>query len=79
VSRSDEVRARQQGANALSAGDVWMAFLSQLGEHLTHPWHQVGPCVYCEPCSRRLYQGEVLTDQEKAEIQEALAESGGTT
>jgi hypothetical protein len=30
-----------------------------LAEHDDHPWSQVGPCVYCDPCGIRLYQGSI--------------------
>jgi hypothetical protein len=80
VSRADQVRARQreEGADpAPSASDLFLAVVRQLSEHLAHPWRQVGACVYCEPCSLRLYQGEVLTDTEKADLERAVAEADG--
>lgn len=40
-----------------------------IAEHTDHEWEQVGRCVWCKPCSVRLYQGEVCTGPEK----EALA------
>ena len=33
--------------------------------HVDHVWSQVGPCVYCEPCNVRLYQGQVALFEEK--------------
>lgn len=33
------------------------AFIAGLLVHAEHPKVQVGPCVYCEPCGVRLYQG----------------------
>ena len=41
-----------------------MSFLNDLlAEHADHPWSQVGPCVYCDDCGTRLYQGELPEDR----------------
>ena len=43
-----------------------------LGACIDHPHEQVGPCVYCKPCGRRLYQGAVMTADEIATLHEAI-------
>lgn len=35
------------------------AMNDMLEAHADHPWKEVGPCVYCEPCGVRLYQGSI--------------------
>jgi hypothetical protein len=76
MSRSDEVRARQRSSNEpLTPLAVWMTIIRQLGEHVDHPWRQVGPCVYCDTCGVRLYQGEALTEDDKNELRDAVREA----
>lgn len=45
------------------------------GDCISHQQEQVGACVYCVPCSRRLYQGTKMTDAELADLRAALAEA----
>ena len=47
---------------------------SILGECIDHQHEQVGPCVYCKTCGRRLYQGTVIPAGELAELKRALAD-----
>ena len=56
----------------MSSTDVFLALIGGLAKHAEHPWKQVGACVYCDTCGVRLYQGEALTEQEKAELREAV-------
>ncbi len=44
-----------------------------LGDCIDHEHEQVGRCVYCRPCGRRLYQGTVMPAGERAELKQALA------
>ena len=44
-----------------------------LGACIDHPHEQVDRCVYCQPCGRRLYQGEVMTADDIAALREAIA------
>ena len=44
------------------------------GDCIDHHHVQVGRCVWCEPCGRRLYQGTVIPADERAELKQALAE-----
>jgi hypothetical protein len=37
-----------------------------VGDCVDHPHEQVGRCVYCRTCGKRLYQGEVWNDEERA-------------
>ena len=41
---------------------------AMFGECIDHQHEQVGPCVYCQPCGRRLYHGKVLTTAEHEQI-----------
>ena len=43
-----------------------------LGACIDHPHEQVDRCVWCKPCGRRLYQGEVMTADEIATLHEAI-------
>lgn len=44
-----------------------------LGGCLDHRHEQVGRCVYCVTCNRRLYEGPVLDPDDLAAIKEYLA------
>ena len=44
-----------------------------LGDCIDHPHEQVGRCVYCKQCGRRLYQGSPMSADDLATIKEALA------
>lgn len=35
------------------------AFEARLAEHERHRWAQVGPCVWCDDCDVRLYNGQL--------------------
>lgn len=50
---------------------------SILGGCIDHEHEQVGRCVYCQPCGRRLYQGTVMSASDRAELKTALAEVDG--
>lgn len=43
-----------------------------VGDCIGHEHEQVGRCVYCKQCGRRLYQGTVWPAEIRAEIREAL-------
>jgi hypothetical protein len=43
------------------------------GDCISHEHEQVGRCVYCKTCGRRLYQGTVAGPDEIAALREALA------
>jgi hypothetical protein len=45
---------------------------SIVGDCVDHPHEQAGRCVYCKPCGKRLYQGTVWTDEERAAAREAM-------
>ena len=50
-----------------------------MGDCIGHqPHKQVGPCVYCGQCGRRLYQGTVMPPAELAALKEALATGGAS-
>ncbi len=68
MSRSDEVRARQQAGGPVSEVDARNAavlYLAELKVHDDHTWQQVGPCVYCVDCNKRLFQGTIGKSHEK--------------
>jgi hypothetical protein len=79
MSRADEVRARQRAGGPLKPDmtAAFMEILRDLNKHACHPWKQVGPCVYCDTCNVRLYQGEPFTDEEKQELRAAITEADG--
>lgn len=56
--RLSELRRRQEG-EPLDLVSLAGAFGSMFTEHADHPWEQVGRCVFCVPCSTRLYQGTI--------------------
>lgn len=58
-------------------GDSILAdvFAAMFGDCLDHEHEQIGPCVYCRDCGRRLYQGGVMTPDEIADIKQLM--SGG--
>lgn len=43
-----------------------------LGACIDHPHELVDRCVYCKPCGRRLYQGELMTAAELADLREGI-------
>lgn len=43
--------------NEAEAKAALEAFRAILAEHAEHPWEQIGRCVYCGPCRKRLFQG----------------------
>ena len=51
------------------------AIRSIFGNCIGHEHEQVGRCVYCKTCGRRLYQGTKFTSDELAELKQALAEA----
>jgi hypothetical protein len=53
-----------------SLADFWKG---SFGACIDHEHRQVGPCVYCKPCGRRLYQGLVMTAQELDTVRETIA------
>jgi hypothetical protein len=76
MSRAEEVRRVQQGGDPEPPRITFiMNIVRRLAEHAEHPWQQVGPCVYCDACNVRLYQGEVMTDIEKAELRDVVREA----
>jgi hypothetical protein len=46
------------------------------GACVDHPHRQVGHCVYCKQCGRRLYQGTVMTADEIDSVREVIALAG---
>lgn len=40
--------------------------VEMLERHGDHEWREVGPCVYCEPCGVRLYQGSIPPEKDPA-------------
>jgi len=34
--------------------------------HAPHTWSQIGPCVYCDDCNERLYQGQLPENRRPA-------------
>lgn len=56
----ERVGGYQPSRNATDSAleEAMVAFIDGLVAHADHPKKQVGPCVYCEPCGVRLYQGE---------------------
>lgn len=59
-------------------GDRFLAdvYAAMFGDCLDHEHEQIGPCVYCRDCGRRLYQGGVMSTAELGVIRE-LINSGG--
>jgi hypothetical protein len=45
---------------------------NMFGPCIDHEHEQVGRCVYCKTCGRRLYQGGVMNSEELAAIREAI-------
>lgn len=43
------------------------------GNCLDHKHEQVGRCVYCAECKRRLYQGSIMSADDRAALREAQA------
>jgi hypothetical protein len=43
-----------------------------LGDCIEHAHEQVGGCVYCAQCNRRLYQGEVMSLEDRTELRVAM-------
>lgn len=59
----------------MSAPLTPLEFLEHVfGDCIDHEHEQVGPCVYCRTCGRRMYHGKVLTAAELAEIRQAMTE-----
>lgn len=51
----------------------WIDVMRRIfGECLTHPHQQIGRCVYCSACSRRLYQGTLVPMADRRELQEEM-------
>lgn len=52
-----------------------VAFIRSIfGECIDHEHEQVGRCVYCRQCGRRLYQGTVTPPDERAELKSWMEE-----
>jgi hypothetical protein len=51
-------------------------YRSLFGDCIGHEHKQVGHCVYCVPCGRRLYQGTVMPAEEIGALREWLAADG---
>ena len=56
---SDRIRAQQAGADLITPEEVARAFNAMLDAHKDHEWVQIGPCVYCDDCNTRLFQGRL--------------------
>jgi len=50
---------------------------AMFGDCISHEHEQVGRCVYCKTCGRRLYQGTVAAPDEIAALREAFALEAG--
>jgi len=57
-------------------------------EHKDHIWVEVSPCIYCDDCNVRLYQGTLPDNQEEMCLfldslevrgQQLLKEEGGAS
>jgi hypothetical protein len=40
--------------------------------HVDHEWKQVDPCVYCDQCGTRLYQGQAPDSAEEKQAMAAI-------
>ena len=49
--------------------------MTTMTEHVTHTWVRVPPCVYCEDCNVRLYQGELPQNQQGKESIAAMLDA----
>jgi hypothetical protein len=55
----------------------YIEFLAKVfGDCIDHRHEQVGRCVYCSDCGRRLYHGGVMKADELAAIKEAIRAKG---
>ena len=58
-SASERVRREQGEGRAMTAEEAAAAINAMLDAHKDHEWVQVGPCVYCDDCNTRLFQGRL--------------------
>lgn len=52
-------------------------FAAVFGDCVDHQHEQVGRCVYCKDCGRRLYNGTVMTRKELDDVKQVIAERPG--
>jgi hypothetical protein len=64
---SRPARAAQEGPLP-SREDAYKGLLAMLAAHLDCRMEQVGRCVYCKTHRKRLWQGTVMSESDKAEI-----------
>lgn len=62
-SASDRIRAQQAGADRMTAEEAAALLTAMLDAHADHEWVQVGPCVYCDDCNTRLFQGRLAGER----------------
>lgn len=48
--------------------EVADAFFTQMSLHDDHIWERIGPCVYCDDCKVRLYQGRIPDSHTKVRV-----------
>lgn len=71
-SASDRVRQQQAEGRTMTAEEAAAAINAMLAAHADHEWVQVGPCVYCDDCNERLFQGRLAggrKDRESRPVQ----------
>jgi hypothetical protein len=76
-------RIRRDQGDATSAAptpeQAWAAVAEMVAEHAEHTWYQLGRCVYCRDCNRRLYQGTIPeTHREVCSAPRRQADSGAS-
>ena len=54
-------------------------FTVDLARHADHKLSKHGRCVYCDTCGQRLYQGLMLSAEDRAELRKILDEHGTST
>ena len=60
---TSRIRAQQAGADRITPEEAARAIEAMLAAHAEHEWVQVGPCVYCDDCNTRLFQGRLAGDR----------------
>jgi hypothetical protein len=49
----------------MTAEEAAQAINAMLDAHKDHEWVQVGPCVYCDDCNTRLFQGRLSGERKE--------------
>lgn len=66
----------EAGGPKPSMEDAYKALLATLAGHLDCETEMVGRCVYCRTHGQRMYQGTVMSAEDKAAIREECERLG---